>query len=128
VDVPALVAVPEFNGRVSPTFDFCHRVTLWRMDERGCRRIGVRTCHQSTTDERAAQLRSCRVGTLLCGAIGEEAARVLRSCGIQVLMGFSGPVEQVVAAYVCGALEDPRFCLPGFERARGAAVVTGGED
>jgi predicted Fe-Mo cluster-binding NifX family protein len=121
-----LVAVPEFNGRVSPTFDFCHRVTLWRVDERGCRRVGVRVCRHSTTEERATQLRSFGVEMLLCGAIGDDAVRVLQACGIQVRMGSSGAVAHVVAAFVCGGLDDPRFCLPGFERTQ-SAVITKGE-
>lgn len=118
-----LVAVPEFNGRVSPTFDFCHRVTLWRLDERGCRRVGVRTCRRSTVEERAAQLQACGVGVLLCGAIGSDAAHVLQTCGIKVVMGCCGPVLEVVAAMICGALGDPRFSLPGFERT-GSVTVT----
>jgi len=126
VEGAVIVAVPEFNGRVSPTFDFCHRVNLWRVDERGCRRIKVRTCHGSTPEERAAQLRSCGVQVLLCGAIGAESARLLRAGGLEVVMGLSGTVCEVVAAWVCGALEDPRFSLPGFERDGSAAVTCEG--
>jgi predicted Fe-Mo cluster-binding NifX family protein len=123
VELPVLVAVPEFNGRVSPTFDFCHRVTLWKVDVRGSRRVGVRTCRQASMGERATQLRALGVTVLLCGAIGNAAARTLEAAGLQVLMGIAGPVPEVVAAFVCGGLDDPRFWLPGFERHQGAATA-----
>ena len=112
-----LVAVPEFKGRVSPTFDFCHRLTLWRVDSLGCRRTAVKTCRQSTTEERAGKLQAAGVEVLLCGAMSEAAHALLERCGIVVVEGLAGPVEQVVAAFMCGALEGPRFRLPGFERA-----------
>ncbi len=112
-----LVAVPEFQGRVSPTFNFCHRLTLWRVDSLGCRRAAVKTCRRSTTEERARKLQGAGVEVLLCGAISEDAHGLLERCGIVVVDGLAGPVEQVVAAFMCGALEDPRFRLPGFERA-----------
>jgi predicted Fe-Mo cluster-binding NifX family protein len=56
------------------------------------------------------------VKVLLCGAIAPESAESLRALGIEVVMGLSGPVATVVAAYVCGALDRPEFTLPGFER------------
>jgi predicted Fe-Mo cluster-binding NifX family protein len=118
-----LLVVPEFQGRVSPTFDFCHRVTLWRVDDHGCRRVGVRTCKRSTTAERVERLESCEAEVLLCGAIGDEAVQLLQARGIRVVMGVAGPVAQVVAAFACGALDDSRYRLPGFERGGSAAVV-----
>lgn len=112
-----LVAVPEFQGRVSPTFDFCHRLTLWRVDSLGCRRAAVKTCRRSTPEERAGKMQAAGVEVLLCGAMSEDAHGLLEHCGIVVVEGLAGPVEQVVAAFMCGALDAPRFRLPGFERA-----------
>ncbi len=112
-----LVAVPEFKGRVSPTFDFCHRLTLWRVDSLGCRRAAVKTCKQASTEERAGKLQAAGVEFLLCGAMSGDAREVLERRGIAVVEGLAGPVEKVVAAFMCGALDAPRFRLPGFERA-----------
>ncbi len=38
-----LVAVPAFQDRVAPAFDFCQRLTLWRIDDRGCTLVARRT-------------------------------------------------------------------------------------
>jgi predicted Fe-Mo cluster-binding NifX family protein len=113
----ALIAVPEFRGRVSPTFDFCHRVTLWRVDGSGARRIGTRRCRATSSRERLAALLDAGVEVLLCGAIAPETLEELERIGIDVVKGVSGPVATVVAAYVCGALDQPQFRLPGYELA-----------
>ena len=112
-----MIAVPEFRGRVSPTFDFCHRVTLWRVDGRGARKVGTRRCRATSNRERLAELLAAGVEVLLCGAVAPESAVELRAHGIEVVMGVSGPVATVVAAFVCGALDRPQFRLPGYELA-----------
>ena len=112
-----MIAVPEFRGRVSPTFDFCHRVTLWRVDGRGARKVGTRQCRATSSRERLAALMAAGVDILLCGAIAPETIEELQAHGIEVVMGLSGPVATVVAAYVCGALDQPQFRLPGYELA-----------
>ncbi len=110
-----LVAVPEFQGRVSPTFDFCHRVALWRLDDRGVHSAGHRKCRDLGPRERAPRLQAMGVEVLLCGAIGKDLEEDIRSRGIEVVPGLTGGVAEVVAAYRCQALGQPRFRLPGVQ-------------
>jgi predicted Fe-Mo cluster-binding NifX family protein len=116
--------VPEFRGRVSPTFDFCHRVTLWRIDGSGARKVGTRRCRATSNRERIAALLAAGVEVLLCGAIAPESVEELGRHGIEVVLGLSGPVATVVAAYVCGALDQPQFRLPGYELGAAGEEVT----
>jgi len=108
-----LLAVPEFRGRVSPAFDFCHRVTLWRLDDRGVRQVGQRRCKNLGPHERPRALHALGVQVLLCGAIGRELERDILSLGIEVHSGLAGKVAEVVEAYGCQALDQPRFRLVG---------------
>lgn len=108
-----LVAVPEFNDRVSPAFDFCTKVSLWRLDDRGLVRQGERRCKDLQCRERAAKLEEMDVDVLLCGAIGRDAAREIGKRGINIVSGLSGRVMSVVAAYACGMLDHPGFRMPG---------------
>ena len=85
-----LVAVPEFQGRVSPTFDFCHRVALWRLDDRGVHSAGHRKCRDLGPRERAPRLQAMGVEVLLCGAIGKDLEEDIRSRGIDVVSGLAG--------------------------------------
>lgn len=121
-----LLAVPEFRGRVSPALDFCHKVTLWRLDEKGARLVGQRRCKDLSPHERALKLQALGVQVLLCGAIGQELERDIRSLGIEVHSGLAGKVAEVVEAYGCQALDQPRFRLPGMDRSAGPEGLTGG--
>jgi predicted Fe-Mo cluster-binding NifX family protein len=115
-----LVAVPAFNDRVAPAFDFCQRVTLWRLDERGCRLVAKRRCSHLGTGERAIKLQALGAQMLLCGAIGHSVEEDLKARGIGVRSGLSGNVAEIVAALACGALDDPRFQMPGGTASVGA--------
>jgi predicted Fe-Mo cluster-binding NifX family protein len=55
------------------------------------------------------------VEVLLCGAIGKDLEEDIRSRGIEVVPGLTGGVAEVVAAYRCQALDQPRFRLPGVQ-------------
>ena len=108
-----LVAVPTFHGRVSPTFDFCHRVTFWQMEGKAFQKMADKKCKQTDLIEKAMNLQAMGTELLLCGAIGPVVEQNLKSRGIQVVAGVAGDVHEVLAAFACGALDEPRFRLPG---------------
>jgi predicted Fe-Mo cluster-binding NifX family protein len=108
-----LVAVPTFHGRVAPTFDFCHRITLWRVEGREVRLTGDQTCKPSDPSGKATKLQALGAEVLLCGAITHALEDNLVARGIQVLSGHAGEVPEVIEAFACGTLDEPRFQLPG---------------
>jgi len=108
-----LVAVPTFHGRVSPTFDFCHRVTFWQMEGMGFQKVADRKCRQADPFEKAANLQAMGTDLLLCGAIGQDMAMTLEARGIRVVSGIAGDVREVLAAYARGGLGEARFRIPG---------------
>ena len=118
-----LVAVPTFHGRVSPTFDFCHRVTFWQMERMDFQKVADRKCKQADPLEKASNLQAMGTDLLLCGAISPFLQLSLEAKGIRVVSGLAGKVPEVLAAFTCGALEDPRFRIPG---AAGPHDIPGG--
>lgn len=108
-----LVAVPAFNDRVAPAFDFCQRLTLWRIDDRGCRLVARRRCAPLGPGEKASKLQAMGADLLLCGAIGRPLEEELMARGIGIRSGLSGKVVEVVAALACGALDELRYQMPG---------------
>ena len=108
-----LVAVPTFHGRVSPTFDFCHRVTFWQVEGLACQKLADKKCKQVDPIEKAANLQAMGTDLLLCGAIGQVLELNLKARGIQVVSGIAGDVMAVLAAFMRGALDEPRFRIPG---------------
>lgn len=94
-----LVAVPEFAGRVAPTFDFCRHLTLWRVHALGTSYAGERWFTKKGTNYRLSVLLSNRVDVLLCGAIGKDVDRFLRYKGIQVVSRLTGSIPEIISEF-----------------------------
>lgn len=108
-----LLAVPTHHERIAPAFDFCHKVGFWRLDGRGVKKVAERNCSPAGADEKAARLQAMGTEVLLCGAISTSLEQNLAARGIKVHSGLAGEVVEVVAAFASGALNHPRFQLPG---------------
>lgn len=111
------VAVPDWQGRVSPVFDVAEQVLLVDFDEEDGNRqregFGGKSPH-----ERARRLAELGVNVLVCGAISWPLEALLAKSGIEVIPLVCGEVEEVVRAFGEGTLEDERFAMPGCCRKR----------
>ena len=111
--VETKLALPVWRETISTVCDFSRRVLL--IDVQGNREISRR--EMSLPDEpalqRAARLKRLGVQVLVCGAISRPLAWFVTQAGIRLVPFVSGQVDEVLAAYLCGRLEDPRFLLPG---------------
>jgi predicted Fe-Mo cluster-binding NifX family protein len=107
------VAVPVWQGRVSPVFDVAGQLLLVELVE------GVeasrRECRlpDAEPERRAAQLAELHVETLICGAISRALEALLTENGIKVHGRVCGDVEDVLAAFVAGRLGDSQYAMPG---------------
>ena len=107
------IAIPTRDDYVSPAFDFARRLLLVELeDERETGRSETALPSQSAV-QRAQSLRDLGVNVLICGAISRDLACWTNGCGVTILPYVSGPIEDVLKAYVSGELTDPRFVLPG---------------
>lgn len=106
-------AIPVWRERVSTVCDFSRSILL--IDVRGNREIARRevSLPEEPALQRAARLGRLGVGVMLCGAISQTLAWFVTQAGIRLVPFVSGPVDEVLAAYLCGRLTDPRFLLPG---------------
>lgn len=115
----ATVAVPEWQGRVSPVFDVAGTLVLVRAtmdgqeDARQAESLGSTSAH-----ERARRLRELGVDVLVCGAISRPLEALVAAEGVRVIPNICGPVDEVVAAFREGTLDDGRFAMPGCCRRR----------
>lgn len=107
------IAIPNWQGRVSPVFDVATQllvvdVTDGKMEER-------RTI-ELLGDEFQARLRQVAeldVDVLICGAISWQLELALSNAGIEVASQTCGNVEDVLAAFVAGELDQEAFIMPG---------------
>jgi len=106
------VAVPIWNGRISPVFDTARQVNILALDRGEV--VGRETVALAPDPvPRALGLRERRVDLLICGAISANLEDMVARSGIRVISDICGPVGQVVQAYLDGRLEEPVFRMPG---------------
>jgi predicted Fe-Mo cluster-binding NifX family protein len=107
------IAIPVWQGRVSPVFDVAGQLLLVELVE------GVETsrCEHRLPDaepqHRTALLLQLQVETLICGAISQPLEAQLTENGIRVLARLCGNVGDVLKAFVAGTLGDSQYAMPG---------------
>lgn len=115
----ATVAVPEWQGRVSPVFDVAGTLLLVQPEkdgQEGSRR--TESLGSASAHERARRLRELGVDVLVCGAISRPLEALVAAEGVRVVANICGPTDEVAAAFRDGTLDDGRFAMPGCCRRR----------
>jgi predicted Fe-Mo cluster-binding NifX family protein len=108
------VAIPQWNGRVSPVFDAAETVMLYETAQHEIRGQTLLTIKISDHLQRARWLQSLGVDTLICGALSKSLERTLTPTGITVIPFICGKTEEVIEAYIAGQLEKKDYRLPGY--------------
>ena len=119
------LAIPIWEGKVSPVFDTASRLLVLQIDGRQeVSRFETYLDEQDIT-RRCLRLRGLEIQVLICGAVSRHLCMMLLSmAGIEVIPWVSGPVQEVLDAYLKGELFHSRFLMPGCrwqreERGRG---------
>lgn len=118
------VAIPAWDGRVSPVFDVAREVQIFDLDlERGVvRGVGSRRL----PDGRAASaVADIGVDRLICSAVSPQLEAVLLMAGVEVVTDVCGDLEEIVAAVASGDTELSRFRMPGASRGERRRVAAG---
>ncbi len=123
------VAIPVWQGRVSPVFDVAGRLLLVELvDGREVAREERRVA-ENTAEERARRLVDLGVETLICAGISQSLETGLADRGIRAITRICGNVEEVLSAFLAGRLREERFAMPGccgrrwrFQKQRGMGM------
>ncbi len=107
------IALPTFNGRISPVFDTAQKLVLVEVDGANELSRAKHAMASKSLARRAADLNELGVEILLCGAISRPLAMMVAAHGIEIVPFISGEVDEVLGAYLQGRLADPRFLMPG---------------
>jgi predicted Fe-Mo cluster-binding NifX family protein len=106
------VAIPHWNGRISPVFDSAARVCL--IDRRGDVVASQRELAlPPDAVEKVRALAEAKVAVLVCGAISQSMQLLCVQAGIDVLANRCGPIEAVIQALLSDRLDDPDYHMPG---------------
>lgn len=107
------IAIPHWQGRVSPVFDVAGNVLIVEMD--GGVEQARRDVMFDAADPHARASRLAEVGAevLVCGAISRPLEMAIAAAGIEVIPQTCGDVEKVLMAFARGTLQGDGFLMPG---------------
>ena len=113
------LAIPTWNDRVSPVFDTASRLVLVEVEqgaEQGRRIVQVGADPYPT--QRVRRLGELHIDVLICGAISRPLAELMSASGVLVVPWVSGPVDDILRAYLTERLADPCWRMPGCQSHR----------
>ncbi|MFH1570973.1 MAG: hypothetical protein ABIL09_23465 [Gemmatimonadota bacterium] len=107
------VALPVWEGRLSPVLDVARQLLVVRL-EAGAE-AGRHLCHVHGLAPRRwpALLSDLGVDVLICGAVSDALSAALTRGGTSLMPWVQGEIDAVLRAYLSGELDDPRFAVPG---------------
>jgi len=105
------VAIPYWQGRVSPVFDVAGNVLL--VDVADGREQARQSVAIDAAQARASLLAEHGATVLVCGAISRPLEMAVSAAGIEVISQTCGDMEQVLAAFIGGQLNEDLFLMPG---------------
>ena len=116
--VMAKIAVPIWQDRVSPVLDSARSLLIIDLEDGEL--ISKDSVYLSTGNlaERVEIIKNVGVDTILCGALSRSLRDLLARAHIEVYAWLTGKLDEVLAAYRNGNLNNDRFLLPGCGRGR----------
>ena len=107
------VAIPHWQGRVSPVFDVASHVLLVDVDAGAERRRQDVYLDADGPRARASLLADLGADVLACGAISRQQETALSAAGVRVIPYICGDMEEVLMAFTNGRLGEDGFLMPG---------------
>ena len=107
------IAIPTWNGRVSPVFDTASRLVVVEIgEEREIARFET-DISEYFLPSKSMRLTGLEIDTLICGAVSRPLSYMITTSGIKLIPWIAGQVDEVLQAFLNNTLFDPRFIMPG---------------
>jgi predicted Fe-Mo cluster-binding NifX family protein len=107
------IAIPLWQGRVSPVFDESSRILLVDIAENQEQHRQEESLMARNPFERAQLLPMLGVDLVVCGMISQTQRTALKSAGIRIIPCICGSMEEVIAAILDGRIENGDLLMPG---------------
>jgi predicted Fe-Mo cluster-binding NifX family protein len=116
------IAIPTFQSHISPVLDACRDLIIVDLaGERVVRRTTV-SLGDITHLERASAISRRGVQKIICAGVSKWMLACLVNRGMHVISGVTGEVEQIIAGYQKGLLDQDRFRMPGGKKAESSML------
>lgn len=115
------IAIPVHNHRVSPVLDTAcvlHVYDIPDDDTQPPATCEVRELASESIERWIDSIRATRATSLICGAVSQRAAWLIRQLGIELIPWVVGLEADVIEAFKSNELSSDRFCMPGCRRNR----------
>jgi predicted Fe-Mo cluster-binding NifX family protein len=99
------IAIPMFNSRVSPRFDFASKVLLATIDGGKVVEREQYSLVNLNPIRRSALLSELEVNVMICGGISHFSQRLIVDKGIDLIPMVSGEAEEVLTLFINGNLD-----------------------
>lgn len=107
------VAIPHWQGRVSPVFDVAGSILVVDIEERVERAREDVVVDVDDPQARAARLAEAGVHVLICGAISWPMELAVSAAGIEVISQACGEIEEILSAFAADRFDEDSFLMPG---------------
>lgn len=107
------VALPIWDGRVSPVFDVAHELLVAEVNDQAVDSQATHVIAETDAAARAKFVADLGVTILICGAISQALEQLLLSRGVRVIARKCGDANEVLTAHITGRLDEPQYTMPG---------------
>lgn len=107
------VAIAVWRGYVSTTLDFAGSLLVVDLEGRKEAATKVLRLAGDSLQSIASRLEEQGIDVVICGAISQWLGHRLEMRGMIVIPFVSGRVDDVIAAFAAGTLDDGRFLMAG---------------
>lgn len=98
------IAIPMFNTRVSPRFDFASKVLVATVDRGKVFDRETYSLINLNPIRRTSLLSDLGVNTIICGGISSFSQRLINANAIEVISMVQGEIEEVLELFINGNL------------------------
>jgi len=110
------IAIPIWEDKISPVLDTASKLLVIDDETQKESFRFEASLRELDMSQRSSFIRKLDLDVLICGAVSRQFSEMLKACGIKIISGISGPAEDVLDAYLQGALPYSGFFMPGSKR------------
>lgn len=115
------IAVPIWEDKVSPVLDTAAKLLILEtLDPSNISRTEA-FLNEQEISKRCFRIQKLGIDVLICGAVSRPFSEILAAAGINIIPGISGAVEEIVAAYFGGTLNQAKYLMPGCSQIHASA-------
>ena len=107
------VALTVWKNRISPLFDCARTLLIVDIADQTATGRHFEPFHCESSSSRAAKLSDLGVKVLICGAVSDQFSNMIEANDIKIIPFVAGAVDEVLDAYLKGAISSSKFRMPG---------------